>query len=517
MSMRPFAALVAAVLLMVGHSGQVSAQFPASAKKPVREARTYSVADLVIPVTPPAKGEPAKTLEDRLLQVLTSTIEPESWAQRGGAGTVEYFAPTMALVVNQTPEVHEKIDEMLKSLRRMQDVEVAVEVRLVSVTEDFFCQKAKEFGLPTEKKDPAFLNDKSLGRFLEAIQCDPHTNVLQAPKIVTLNGQRAAIKTRETHRFVTGLDLRWRDDDSVIALPHTMEFPTGFDMALQPVVSADRRFVNFELEAGLSELAADPVPMTPVTWMITARTREGKPAEAVPFTQFLQKPSLNTQRTITRMCVPDGNTAVLCGWKRAREVKKDCAVPVLSDIPYVSGLFREVGNCCRETRTERVLLMVTPRIVINEEAEHRVQGEGCPFKPQPTVKAAPCPMPVGTVADNLKKLEQARAAFERGEYYRRVGQPGAAKFMYAEACKLCPGSQCAVVAEACLKKLGKEAGGAEEAEVLPCPPVPSDSQKAAELVKAYHELCRAGRPVAAREVAERALKLDPTCFGKGSR
>src|SRR5262249_31647445 len=152
------------------------------------------VADLVIPVTPPAKGEPAKTLEDRLLQILTSTIEPESWAQRGGAGTVEYFAPTMALVVSQTPEVHEKIAEMLKSMRRMQDVEVAVEVRLVSVTEDFFRRKAKEFGLPTEKEEPGFLNEKSLGRFLEAVQGDLQTNVMQAPKIITLNGQRAAIK-----------------------------------------------------------------------------------------------------------------------------------------------------------------------------------------------------------------------------------------------------------------------------------------------------------------------------------
>jgi Flp pilus assembly secretin CpaC len=430
MSMRPFAALVAAVWLMVGQPGQVSAQFSTSAKK--------------------------------------------------------------------------------------QDVEVALEVRLVSVAEDCFRQKAKEFGLPTDKADTAFLNENTLGRFLEAIQGDLHTNVMQAPKIITLNGQKAAIATRETHRFVTGLDLRWQSND-VIALPHTEEFPTGFEMALQPHVSSDKRSVLVELDATLSELAADPVPMTPVTTMITARTREGKPAEAVPFTQFLQKPSLNTQRTITMLCVPEGNTAVLCNWKRTREVKKECAVPVLSDIPSVSELFREVGNCCRETRTERVLLMVTPRIVINEEAEHRVQGEGCPFKPQPTVKAAPCPMPVGTVADNLKKLEQARAAFERGEYYRRVGQPGAAKFMYAEACKLCSGSQCAVVAEACLKKMGKEAGGAEEAEVLPCPPVPSDSQKAAELVKAYHELCRAGRPDAAREVAERALKLDPTCFGKGSR
>src|SRR5262249_52397268 len=172
MSMRPFAALVAAVLLMVGHLGQVSAQFSTSAKKPVREARTYSVAALVIPVPPPAKGEPAKTLEDRLLQILTSTIEPESWAQRGGAGTVEYFAPTMALVVSQTPEVHEKIAEMLKSLRRMQEVEVAVEVRLVSLSEDFFRRKTHELGLSTDTERPGLHDHKSLRRFLVAVSDD---------------------------------------------------------------------------------------------------------------------------------------------------------------------------------------------------------------------------------------------------------------------------------------------------------------------------------------------------------
>jgi hypothetical protein len=44
-----------------------------------------------------------------LIDLITRTIEPDSWAENGGRGTISYFAPVHALVVRNTIHVHEQI------------------------------------------------------------------------------------------------------------------------------------------------------------------------------------------------------------------------------------------------------------------------------------------------------------------------------------------------------------------------------------------------------------------------
>jgi hypothetical protein len=464
MSMRPRLVFFLPLTLIVAGAMQwVSAQAPAKAGL---ITRTYSVADLVVPLDGPTKESGSgtrKTRENDLREMIVRGIDSESWSANGGQGIIEYFAPSMALVVSQTPEVHEKINELLASLRRMQDVEVAADVRLVNVTEDCFGNLAEKFALPREKNDPVFLNPKQVKQLLELAQADAQTSVMAAPKLMMLNGQQSKIEVGENHSFVTGLDLRW-SNDNVVAVPHTTELRTGFVMSLQPVASADHRFVRMALEASLCEVS-DFVPMKPVGMILPGSSKEGTEDEPVTFTQFLQKPSLNTMMTATTLCVPDGGTALLCGWKRAREVNKDCGIPILAGLPFVGELF--VTRKC-EKRVDRVLLMVTPRIkVAQAEAKESADGH-CPFPKEASAKAAPCPVPVGTVMDNLVKLEKARAALERAEGYRRMGQPKAARRMYEEVCKLCPGSACAATAEACLKRMAAlDAARAEAAHALP--------------------------------------------------
>jgi hypothetical protein len=118
---------------------------------------TYPVADLVIPVAaaendwaaflcraagckePAAKYKPCpgQTCEDLLIRLVTE-IEPSSWDLVGGAGTIQYFPIGLALVVNQTPDVHERIQELLVSLRRQREEEYpecCLEARIVEKVE----------------------------------------------------------------------------------------------------------------------------------------------------------------------------------------------------------------------------------------------------------------------------------------------------------------------------------------------------------------------------------------------
>jgi hypothetical protein len=110
---------------------------------------TYPVADLIMPIGggdhelapflcrkyPELAGKrtPGMTAEEVLLRVITNTVEPDSWSEAGGKGTIQYFPLGHALVINQTQDVQERIADLLTALRREQeneDREYTVETRI---------------------------------------------------------------------------------------------------------------------------------------------------------------------------------------------------------------------------------------------------------------------------------------------------------------------------------------------------------------------------------------------------
>jgi general secretion pathway protein D len=75
---------------------------------------------------------------DTLVDLLTSVVEPDSWMEVGGLGTIRSNETTLSLVIRQTQEVHREISDLLDQLRRLQDLQVTIEVRLVNVSDNFF-------------------------------------------------------------------------------------------------------------------------------------------------------------------------------------------------------------------------------------------------------------------------------------------------------------------------------------------------------------------------------------------
>jgi general secretion pathway protein D len=59
----------------------------------------------------------------------------------------------------------------------------------------------------------------------------------------------------------------------------------------------------------------------------------------------------------------------LGGIKRLSEGRSEVGVPLLSKVPYVNRLFRNVGI---DRSTDSLMMMVTPRIIIQEEEEERL-------------------------------------------------------------------------------------------------------------------------------------------------
>lgn len=80
------------------------------------ETYNYSVAELI------GKKEGDQTVMDAanaesLLKVIKSTIEPGSWDEVGGSGSVRLFEKTLSLVIRQNSRIHEEITALLDSLR----------------------------------------------------------------------------------------------------------------------------------------------------------------------------------------------------------------------------------------------------------------------------------------------------------------------------------------------------------------------------------------------------------------
>jgi type II secretory pathway component GspD/PulD (secretin) len=413
---------------------------PAVATQPRMVQATYQVAELVVPVgntaaDPGKKGEPAKpvaTQEAALIKMIQETVAPKSWASNGGRGTIDYFPRTMTLIVSQAPDVQEQVADMLAALRRLQDTEVALEVRLVTVPDQFFERVGVDFNAPAcqnggpcpvqaatraDADRTAFLGDKQLVRFLEAVQGDPRSNVMQAPKMTLLDGQMGRLEAVDRQHFVTGCEIVQREGHALV-IPKNEEVALGFRIAACPKVSADRRSVQVKLDVSQTNLASAAVPLFPVTMQL--KDNEGKPQ---PFTQFLQQPVVNTFHLENTVTIPDGGTVLVGGMKKEVEARCEYGPPVLSRVPYANRLFKNVG-VSRESKT--VYVLVTPRVIVNTEEEQRPPT--CPAKGSPCCRTAPMavveecqaavPVPDGqgkVIAELLRAYDQACAAGHKDE------------------------------------------------------------------------------------------------------
>src|SRR5262249_14876591 len=144
-------------------------------------------------------------------------------------------------------------------------------------------------------------------RIMEAVQSDVRSNVMQAPKLSTFSGQKAAINVGDEQFFVTGLEIVSRGDH-IEYRPKTETVPLGVRMGLRSVISADRRFVRVTLDGKLSNV---PNPET-ARFLILTPAPDGKEGMV---THYIQQPRINKLNIKRTLAIPDGHTAVLTGFK----------------------------------------------------------------------------------------------------------------------------------------------------------------------------------------------------------
>src|SRR5207245_976261 len=93
------------------------------------------------------KENPKGTLQEELIRLIQSVIAPLTWREVGGQGTIEFYPLGMALVITQTPDIQEQIADLLGALRRLEDQQVSVEIRFITIAESFFERIGIDFNI----------------------------------------------------------------------------------------------------------------------------------------------------------------------------------------------------------------------------------------------------------------------------------------------------------------------------------------------------------------------------------
>jgi len=383
-----------------------------------------------------------------LINLIQQTINPDSWTENGGAGTMQAFPANLSLIVTQTQEIHDEILELLKKLRDLNDVQIVIEVRFLTMTDEFFERIGIDFdfsindssgltfdqarsdrrpvsgtrvvgwtdaNLPTDNLDLRFtqgsfgaaspifgatgfspatggsfgfaiLSDIEVFFLINAAKGDTRTLITQAPTVTMFNGQAASINDGASRPFVTSV-VPIVGDFAVAHQPIITLLPDGTNLNVQAVVSDDRRFVRMNLVPMFSQVTevtqftfdgstttrrtSDSVLDDLLRRVQPGRPRSDEEFETITTGITIQQPVISFTTVNTVVSVPDGGTVLLGGIKRMQEGRVESGLPMLSSIPYVNRLFR---NTAIGHRTQNLMMMVTPRIIIQKELEEDQVG-----------------------------------------------------------------------------------------------------------------------------------------------
>jgi general secretion pathway protein D len=244
----------------------------------------------------------------------------------------------------------------------------------------------------------AILSDIEAFFLIEAAQGNTRSNVLQAPKVTLFNGQNAFVSDTRQRPFVTSV-TPVVGEFAAAQQPVITVLNEGTAVNVEAVVSNDRRFVRltlvpffsqigrieeFQFEGSKSsrakssdEKSGAEVKAPGATGLVGLTNGFSSSGEIEQRSNgtTLQLPEFLFTTVTTTVSVPDGGTVLLGGVKRLREGRNEYGVPILSKVPYVNRLFKNVGL---GRTTDSLMLMVTPRIIIQEEEEERLLGDAKP-------------------------------------------------------------------------------------------------------------------------------------------
>ena len=150
-----------------------------------------------------ASDDSAQADFETLIDLITSTVAPDTWSEVGGPGKIHEYPANLSLVVTQASDVHGEVSELLQQLRRLQDLQVTVEAKFVQIPDDCFKKLGIDFDFADSKESIdleeldsrgyAILSGIEASFLLQALQASKQAAIVAGPKVTTFNGQQAAV------------------------------------------------------------------------------------------------------------------------------------------------------------------------------------------------------------------------------------------------------------------------------------------------------------------------------------
>ncbi len=206
-----------------------------------------------------------------------------------------------------------------------------------------------------------FMDDIQVDFLIKATQADQRSSTLTAPRLTLTNGQISNIFIARQASFVS--DLTPIVGESAVGFdPVPGVLTTGVVLQVEPVISADRRFVTINVDTSVSQ--ADPNLRTIGVSAVAGGAIVGSAATG----SFIELPTINTTRVQTTVTVPDEGTVLLGGQRVIAEVEVESGVPVLSKLPIINRFFTNRVTAKSEST---LLILIKPTVLISAEEEER--------------------------------------------------------------------------------------------------------------------------------------------------
>jgi Flp pilus assembly secretin CpaC/tetratricopeptide (TPR) repeat protein len=199
----------------------------------------------------------------------------------------------------------------------------------------------------------SFLDNIQVDFLVRATQADRRSSILNAPKLVLVNGQRSWVAVTSQVNYIATLNPIVQTG-AVGVQPQQDTVSSGSALDVRAAASADRRYVLLNLEPSVARLLGFD------------QFEFGLAAGGTGSAGFVQVPTVERQVVKTSVTVPDGGTLLFGGSKTAAEVETEAGVPILSKIPILKRLYSSNSL----VKDEQVLMiLVKPKIIIPQEAE----------------------------------------------------------------------------------------------------------------------------------------------------
>lgn len=204
---------------------------------------------------------------DSLIELITNTIEPESWDEAGGAGAIQEFAGNLSLVISQTQSVHEEVAALLQQLRRLQDLQVTIEVRFITLNDNFFERIGIDFDFDvndnTDKPFQIFGNP--IGNPQATTTSPPNTG----PNRNTIDrdlrpGESVTVGLQAPNVFSADLDIPFRQENFSLAVPQFGGFQPGAGATMGFAILSDLE-AYFFMEASQGDRRSNVLQAPKVT------------------------------------------------------------------------------------------------------------------------------------------------------------------------------------------------------------------------------------------------------------